>query len=743
AATPATPAADLSPPQETRDRILDAAENLFADHGFSKVSLRQITAEAGVNLAAVNYHFGSKDALVFEVLSRIVDPINRERLRLLDLLEGEFPAGAPVERIVEAAFRPVIMRMERSDRDAAVFLKLAGRCLGEREELLPETMLRVFREVAERFTAAFRRALPKLDARDIFWRMHFSFGALAFALTKGDQLKVMSQGAVDAIDPEETLAQIVAFTAAGMAGAPVAARKSPPKRQTPVATAALALMAGLALSSCAGTSPKDAKHQAAVGEVPAKWRAGGENPGANAGADEKAVAAEKSPDPVLAGRDWVGTFGDDRLGALVDEALDHNKDLRAAAARIEMAEANARIVGASFAPQVDGKFRGARQKRNFIGFPIFGGNEGSGGGGGDTVSSNLNNEFGLSLDLSWEIDLWGRIRAGQSAALSELQATEADRAAADLSIAGQVTRAWFGLLEAREQVVLAEKTLEIFQKTEQAVRDRFNAGIGEAGQNLASQLRLAMVDIETARANLESRREAVKLAARQIEVLLGRYPAGSLESGHALPKMPSAPPAGMPGDLLDRRPDLHASERRLAAADRRLVEAKRALLPAISLSGSAGTSSEQIEDLLNSDFSIWSLAGNAAQPILNGGRLREGVVLRRAQVKQAAAEFEKTALTAFAEVENALTTGESLAARESALRKAADLAGEAYRSSSEEFAAGTGDLLTMLTAQDRWFLQQSRLIAIRRERLDNRVALHLALGGGFSVAKPTLAAAAP
>ncbi|MCB1235976.1 MAG: TolC family protein, partial [Verrucomicrobiae bacterium] len=549
----AAPAADLSPPQETRDRILDAAENLFADHGFSKVSLRQITTEAGVNLAAVNYHFGSKDALVFEVLSRIVGPINRERLRLLDLLEGEFPAGAPVERIVEAAFRPVIMRMERSDRDAAVFLKLAGRCLGEREELLPETMLRVFREVAERFTAAFRRALPKLDARDIFWRMHFSFGALAFALTKGDQLKVMSQGAVDAIDPEETLAQIVAFTAAGMAGAPVAARKSPPKRQTPVATAALALMAGLALSSCAGTSPKDAKHQAAVGEVPAKWRAGGENPGAAAGADEKAVAAEKSPDPVLAGRDWVGTFGDDRLGALVDEALEHNKDLRAAAARIEMAEANARIVGASFAPQVDGKFRGARQKRNFIGFPIFGGNEAAGGGGGDTVSSNLNNEFGLSLDLSWEIDLWGRLRAGQSAAVADAEAVKAERAAAELSIAAQVAKAWFALLEAREQAALAEATVAGYRDTEKAVRDRFEAGIEDAGRGQASQLRLAMVDVEAARDSLEQRSEIVERAARQLEVLLGRYPAAAIApGGEKLPRPPAAPPSGLPGDLLDR-----------------------------------------------------------------------------------------------------------------------------------------------------------------------------------------------
>ncbi|MCB1087418.1 MAG: efflux transporter outer membrane subunit, partial [Verrucomicrobiae bacterium] len=558
-----------------------------------------------------------------------------------------------------------------------------------------------------------------------------AIGVLLHALTQEDRLKLISDGSEVVDDPEETMAQLLSFAVAGMEAPPVP-RKTGKKTQS-FAVLAAGVLLGLGAVGCAATPPPNAAAQAELGEVPEKWQESQEGR-----VSDSTLSDRKSAPLPMADRDWVSKFGDERLDGLVSDALVHNKDLKVAAARIEAATANAKIAGADLSPQAQGLFRGSRQKRNFIGFPF-----GPDAGGGDSVFSNLNNEFGLSLDLSWEIDLWGRIRAGQSAALSELQATEADRAAAELSIAGQVTRAWFGLLEAREQVVLAEKTLEIFQKTEQAVRDRFNAGIGEAGQNLASQLRLAMVDIETARANLESRREAVKLAARQIEVLLGRYPAGSLESGHALPKMPSAPPAGMPGVLLDRRPDLHASERRLAAADRRLVEAKRALLPAISLSGSAGTSSEQIEDLLNSDFSIWSLAGNAAQPILNGGRLREGVVLRRAQVKQAAAEFEKTALTAFAEVENALTTGESLAARESALRKAADLAGEAYRSSSEEFAAGTGDLLTMLTAQDRWFLQQSRLIAIRRERLDNRVALHLALGGGFSVAKPTLAAAAP
>lgn len=507
--------------------------------------------------------------------------------------------------------------------------------------------------------------------------------------------------------------------------------------------AALAGVAVMCLAGCAATPPPDATGLADLGELPDGFAKKQGAIGEGTGSDRKAPGVLP-----LADHEWVEKFGDAQLESLVAEALERNKDLKIAAARVAAAAANTRIAGADLYPQAQGLFRGSRQKRSFIGFPLGGSADpgataGTPGADPSAASSSdaspilasQNNEFGLSLDVSWEIDLWGRIRAGRGAFLAEQEATEADRAAAELSIAGRVAKAWFALREAKEQVVLAEKTVLVFQKTEKAVRDRFEAGVAEAGQNLASQLRLAVVDIEMARENLELRRESVKQSSRAVEALLGRYPAAAIDAAGSLPKVPGVPPAGMPGDLLDRRPDLRAAERRLAAADRRLVEAKRALLPAISISGSAGTATEQIEDLLDSNFSIWSLAGNAAQPILNGGRLREGIVLRKADIGRAAAEFEKTALTAFGEVENALSNESSLAKREASLRAAALAAKEAYGSAGEEFAAGTGDLLTMLTAQNRWFQQEQRLIGIRRQRLDNRVDLHLALGGGFGAGR--------
>ncbi|MEQ1841908.1 MAG: TolC family protein, partial [Verrucomicrobiales bacterium] len=164
----------------------------------------------------------------------------------------------------------------------------------------------------------------------------------------------------------------------------------------------------------------------------------------------------------------------------------------------------------------------------------------------------------------------------------------------------------------------------------------------------------------------------------------------------------------------------------------RLLEAKRSLLPALSLTGRYGTVSDDIGDLLDSDFSVWSIAGNLAQPILQGGRLRANVSKRDSELQLSATEFEKTALTAFAEVENALAAESFLNRRFEALTEASRLALAAYRRSLDEFELGTGDILTVLTSQQRLFTSRSQLLGVKRMRLDNRVDLYLALGGSFT-----------
>lgn len=423
---------------------------------------------------------------------------------------------------------------------------------------------------------------------------------------------------------------------------------------------------------------------------------------------------------------WIRSFGDAKLVDLVEKAEKNNRDIAVAAANIEIAAARARESGSNLYPQFQGLLNGRRTKQNFIGFPIAGPAGDSSG-----PSSSLTNEFGVSLDMSWEIDLWGRIRAGQSASIAEMEASIADKASTRLSIGAQTAKSWFALIEARQQRDLAKRTVEIFGHTEKTLRDQFELGLADAQKGLASQLRLAMSDRATARESLARQEQQVEQLSRQLEVFLGKYPSGKMSSGVVLPQMPSTPPAGIPASLLDRRPDLVAAERRLAATDKRLLEAKLSILPAISLTGAAGSSSADLENLLEDTTNIWRFAGQATQPIFQGGRIKAGINITKAEGDKALASFEQSALTAFQEVEDALAAENYLQQREEALEEAARLAKDAYIKADEDYANGVGDVLTTLTSQRQMVLREADRLLIRRLRLDNRINLHLALGGDF------------
>lgn len=695
--------------KETRLRILDTAESLFSDHGFRDVSLRQITREAKVNTAAVNYHFGSKEALITEVLTRVISPINRERLRLLELAEDRYGEDSiPVEEILECLHRPVVGQIQASSHQSSVYLKLAGRCLAEPAENFSETLISLFREVIARFMGSVKQSLPHIDEATLFWRMHFSVGTMIYALTHGDRVAMFSDGRIDIPDPEEILKRLIEFTAAGLRGEQeIAASKDKKKRAKRKPASIVGGMVALALlPSCQSISPDNRSHLASV-STPPHWIAG------------STYRPASCPD-----FHWVEAFQSKPLESYVAAVIENNKDLKGAAARIKIAQATARIVGADIYPQISGDFSSQRSLQNFIGLPI----PGAGGGG---VLSNRINQFGLSLNMSWELDLWGRIRAAKKASVADFEASQFDRATAELSIAGQAAKAWFAMAEAKDQVALTKRTIRTFSETETLLEERFEAGVEENGRNFASELLLAKADVELARDNLQSQLELAQRTSRQLEILAGKYPAGQAGKEAWLPPYPGTVPADLPATLLDRRPDLAASERRLAAADERILEAKRALLPTIGLTSSFGTTSNDISQLLDGTFSVWNIAGNVAQPILQGGRLRANVSRRDAELELAIAEFEQLALTAFGEVENALAAEEFFRERISALGKASRMTEAAYLRSREEFAKGTGDILTVLSAQRRQFSEQSQLLALRRLRLQNRVDLYLALGGSF------------
>ena len=419
---------------------------------------------------------------------------------------------------------------------------------------------------------------------------------------------------------------------------------------------------------------------------------------------------------------WWDEFGDETLSDLIAEALAHNRDLQAAAARVAAAAAAARIEGAKRLPAIAASGDGSRQRRNFVGFPDF-----TGSGRGPTTFSTTSNQFGVSLDVSWELDLWGRLAAAHRAARAELRAGEADLAGARLSLAAQTAKAWFAMLEANRQLHLARSTEASYRTSLERVAERYRRGVRPA-----LDVRLARAELADARALVAARKRQFDAARRQLEVLLGRYPAAEISGAAPLPMLTAAEaPAGLPAELLSRRPDLVAAAHRLDASGARVRQAQASLLPRIALTSSRGRVSDALSDLTSGDFGVWALAANLTQPIFEGGRLRAGVDLARAQQREARAAYVQTALRAYAEVESLLVAEQTERARERELKQAAAEAEAAWKLATDRYASGLDDFISVLTAERNALSARSRYFSARRERLDTRVDLYLALGGGF------------
>jgi len=222
-----------APRPDTRDALLDAAEHLFAERGLRSASLRAITGEAGTNLAAVNYHFGSKQGLVEAVFTRRLEPLNRERLDRLAACEAA-PGGPAVECIVRAFVAPVLRMLRDRREGGAAFARLVARSFSEPSEETLRMLQSAFREVVERFAAALGAALPHLPRETVFWRIHFMAGAMAHTAAFGRLAFAMSHGLCDPEDSERMIDELAAFLAAGHAApAPEGSPERPSQRREP------------------------------------------------------------------------------------------------------------------------------------------------------------------------------------------------------------------------------------------------------------------------------------------------------------------------------------------------------------------------------------------------------------------------------------------------------------------------------------------------------------------------------
>ena len=439
-------------------------------------------------------------------------------------------------------------------------------------------------------------------------------------------------------------------------------------------------------------------------------------------ADAAALARAGWAAPHVEGRAADGWLADLRapgLNALVAESLNGNTDLRAAAGRLAAAEARARIAGASLRPTIDGAGAANRRARASSVERATG----VGAGGGPT------NDFSLSLSFRWEQDLWGRLRDEQRAAGSELIAAQADLAAARLSLVANVVTAAANVLEAERQVALAESNVRALQVSLDVLDGQLELGLDD--ERTALDLSLATSDVARGRAALETRRQELEEARRSLELLMGRYPAAAVAGLREFPSLARSVPAGLPSELLHRRPDLQAAERRLAAAWLRAGAARKEFLPSVSLSGGGGLASSDLSRLLDWDRLFWDIAAGLSQPVLRGGELRARADQARAEAEQAAADYAGQVLQAFREVESALANERWLANREAELAVASREAQRAAELSIDAYERGLADIVTVLASQQRVVDAEGGLLSVRNQRLRNRVELYLALGGDF------------
>jgi len=258
------------------------------------------------------------------------------------------------------------------------------------------------------------------------------------------------------------------------------------------------------------------------------------------------------------------------------------------------------------------------------------------------------------------------------------------------------------------------------------VRSRFESGI-----STSLDLRLALANAAGARALKQLRAQEYEQSVRSLEVLIGKYPANSLATVDELPELSQPIPVGLPSELLNRRPDIVAAERRLASSDLRVSEARKNLLPSLRLTASGGTASEDLSNIADVNYSVWSLVGGLTQPLFQGGRLKANVERSKAEAQQDYLAWSRTVLNAFQEVEDTLAGEQFLSAREKDLLEAAVQSMGAQSLAEDEYAAGLTEIITVLESQRRALNAQNDYLTIREQRLRNRVDLHLALGGDF------------
>ncbi|WP_343584496.1 efflux transporter outer membrane subunit [Herbaspirillum sp.] len=465
-----------------------------------------------------------------------------------------------------------------------------------------------------------------------------------------------------------------------------------PRKLAPFSPLPLALALALALGGCA--SRKVEIDPIPEMQVPDKWSAGA--------LTDVAHAEQLWPDS-----DWWKQFGSSELTALVDEGQHNNFEIAAAFSRVKQAEAQARIAGAPLLPNVELDTSAARD------FPIS---------GGSPVNS-----AGAALQVSYEVDFWGKNRAGRDAAEASLRANRYDRETVALTVTSGIVSTYLQVLSLRDRLEIARQNVSTAERVLRLVEAQSRAG-SASPLDLARQ-RSALANQKALIPDLQQQEQDAQTA---LAILLGRPPQNFTvqEKGLARIQMPRIS-AGLPSELLTRRPDIRRAEANLAAANANVAVARAALFPSITLTASTGAQSNALLSLFDGPNLFASIGAGLIAPIFDGGRLKNQRDLAIAQKEELVQVYRQSVINSLSEVEKALGAIRSLEERYRLKRGEVDQARFAFDLSEIRFRAGAEDLMVVLDTQRILSDAQNQLGQIKLQRLQATVSLYKALGGGW------------
>jgi multidrug efflux system outer membrane protein len=436
----------------------------------------------------------------------------------------------------------------------------------------------------------------------------------------------------------------------------------------------------------------------------------------------------------LANIPWWELFDDAQLQELIRIALVENKDLKIAVERIEEARARYGFTKADFWPKVD--LSGTAGRLRFNSGSLIHTPEGD----AEAITEGTETAiYAVSADVSWELDFFGRIRRASEAQQALFLGTQEARRSAVITLVADVARAYFELRDFDRRLEIARSTIQSRREYVQFAKDRFEGGITPELDFRQAEAELARV--ETVVFDLE---RLIALKENELSVLLGRNP-GPILRGRGLheQKRPAAVPAGLPSELLDRRPDLREAEQTLAAATANIGEAKAMLFPRIALTGSYGTASTDFDTLFEGPSKSWNIIGNLLQPIFHAGKNKRRVEITESRQRQTLYAYERTILQAFRETEDALVTYQKTGEQDKAQTVRVDAERKVLELADLRYKGGVAEYLEVLDAQRSLFdaeLEEAQTLGTHYVAL---VRLYKALGGGWPPAAEEPAAAPP